>query len=249
MSKPKKRSAPVPQMSKQEKRRAEQEQQKQKTRILIVSTVAIVVIIFVALFMLASKDSSSTTADPVNFNYSEMPRLGNEDAPVKLVEFGDYKCPACAQFAGGIKPQIVQKYIEEGKAALYFVNMAFIGPDSETASLAALSVYHQSNDEFWKFYDAIYKNQGAEDVEWATADYLVELAQKEKLAIDYDLLRKDIENRTYAEELSRDIQLANDSKVTTTPSLFINGVMTAEPFNFEAISAQIDEAAQAVKAE
>lgn len=126
----------APQMSKQEKRRAEQEQQKQKTRILIVSTVAIVVIIFVGLFILASKDSSpaGTDSKPVAFNYSEMMRLGKEDAPVKIVEFGDFKCPACAQFTGVIKPQIVQGYVDQNKAAFYFVNLAFIGKDSRTAS-------------------------------------------------------------------------------------------------------------------
>jgi protein-disulfide isomerase len=249
LSKPKK-STSVPQLSKQEKRRVEQEKQKQKTRILIISSIALVVIIFVGLFMLASKDAAKNAAsgEPTEFNYSELPRLGNEDAPVKLVEFGDFKCPACSQFASSIKPKIVQDFVNEGKAALYFVNMAFVGPDSETASLASLSVYHQNQDEFWKFYDAVYAQQGDESDEWATEDFLVSLAEKEKLAIDYDLLRKDIKERTYADELKSDIQLANIAGVTTTPSLYINGVKTAEPFNIEAISAEINAAAKEVEA-
>lgn len=233
----------IPQMSKQEKRRAEQEQQKQKTRILIISTVAIVVIIFVALFMLIPKDNSNAT-----FNYSELPRLGDEDAPVKIVEFGDYKCPACSDFSGSIKPQIVEKYVNEGKAALYFVNMAFIGPDSETASLAALSVYHQNADAFWTYYDAIYANQGVEKEKWATADFLVDLAQKVNLPIDFDLLRKDIDNRTYESELQRDINFANDVKVTSTPTLFVNGEKMDNAFDLEAIDAKIQAAAEAVEA-
>lgn len=249
MSKSKK-STSTPQLSKQEKRRLELEQQKQKTRILVISSIALVVIIFVGLFILASKDAAknTTSGEPVQFNYSELPRLGNEDAPVKLVEFGDFKCPACSQFAGSIKPQIVQDYINEGKAALYYVNMAFLGPDSTTASLAALSVYHQNKDEFWKFYDAIFAQQGDESKEWATEDFLVSLAEKEKLAVDYELLRKDIQERTYADELNRDIQTASKANVTTTPSLFINGVKTTDPFNLDAIASEISEAAKAVEA-
>lgn len=247
MSKNKRKSAPVPQMSKQEKRRVEQEQQKKKTTVLIISTIAIIVIIFAGLFMLASRDNDSKTT--AEFNYSELPRLGSENAPVKIVEFGDFKCPACASFSTGIKPQIVQQYIEQDKAALYFVNMAFIGPDSTTASLAALSIYHQNNDAFWKFYDAIYANQGDENKEWATTDYLVSLAQNEKLDIDYDLLRKDIEERTYLSELQRDIQLAGDSGVSSTPTLFVNGVMVDEPFNMEAIDAEVQAAAEAAAAQ
>lgn len=251
MSQNKRKTAAIPQMSKQEKRKAEQEQQKQKTRILIVSTIALVVIIFVGLYMLAAKDNSNagSSAEPVSFNYSELPRLGNEDAPVKIVEFGDFKCPACAQFSGVIKPQIVQEYVNQDKAAFYFVNMAFIGPDSTTASLAALSVYHQNSDAFWTYYDALYANQGDENKEWATTDYLVSLAQKESLPIDFDLLRKDIEDKTYIDELQTDIELAKNTGVTSTPTVFVNGVMVDEPFNIEAIDAQIKAASEAVVAE
>ncbi|WP_410511093.1 DsbA family protein [Paenibacillus sp. BR2-3] len=238
-------------MSKQEKRRAEQERQKKKSRVLLIVTVALVVIVFAALFILASKDSGSSGSSnrKVEFTYSDFPRLGKEDAPVKIVEFGDFKCPACAQFTGVIKPQIVQNYVDQGIAAFYFVNMTFIGPDSETASLAALSVYHQNNDEFWKFYDALYANQGNEEEEWATEDFLVNLAEQEKLSIDYDLLRKDIQNQTYADELKRDNTLANDNNVSQTPTVFVNGLKINEPFNFEAISQEIDTAAKAAESQ
>ncbi|WP_236330234.1 DsbA family protein [Paenibacillus auburnensis] len=238
-------------MSKQEKRKAELEQQKQKTRILIVSTIALVIIIFVGLYLLAAKDNSNegSSAEPVSFNYSELPRLGKEEAPVKIVEFGDFKCPACAQFTGVIKPQIVQEYVNQDKAAFYFVNMAFIGPDSTTASLAALSVYHQNSDAFWTYYDALYANQGDENKEWATTDYLVDLARKESLPVDFDLLRKDIEDKTYMDELQTDIDLAKNVGVSSTPTVFVNGVMVKEPFNIEAIDAQIKVASEAVVAE
>ncbi|WP_405113500.1 thioredoxin domain-containing protein [Paenibacillus sp. FSL K6-1217] len=247
MSKTKKNHVTAPQMSKQEKRRAELEQQKQKTRILIVSTVAIVIIIFVGLFMLASKDSSPAGSDskPLAFNYSEMLRLGKEDAPVKIVEFGDYKCPACAQFTGGIKPQIVKQYVDQDKAAFYFVNLAFLGTDSRTATLAARSVYHQNQEAFWKYFDAIYANQGAEDKEWATPDFLVSLAKQLELPVDYDLLRKDIDERTYEKELDRDIKAGTDAGVTNTPSLFVNGIKVQKPFDMEEIDAKIQAAAGA----
>ncbi|AIQ47516.1 disulfide dehydrogenase [Paenibacillus sp. FSL R7-0273] len=251
MGKNKRKSAALPAKSKNEQLVAQMEKQKKKTLIVIVATIVLVAVIFAGLFMLANKDSSTagTAAEPVEFNYSTLTRLGSEDAPVKIVEFGDYKCPACAQFAGVIKPQLVQEYVNQDKAALYFVNLAFLGPDSTTAALAALSVYNQNSDAFWKYYDAIYANQGDENKEWATADFLVELAQKENLQIDYDLLRKDIEEKTYKSQIDSEIQLATASGVSSTPSLFVNGVMVDEPFNMEAIDAQIQAASKAVSAE
>ncbi|AIQ52995.1 DsbA family protein [Paenibacillus sp. FSL R7-0331] len=251
MSKNKRKSAALPQKSKNEKLVAQMENQKKKTLIVIVSTIVVVAVIFAGLFMLAGRDSSTagTPAAPVEFNYSEMSRLGSEDAPVKIVEFGDYKCPACAQFAGVIKPQIVQEYVNQDKAALYFVNLAFLGPDSTTAALAALSVYNQNSDAFWTYYDALYANQGDENKEWATPDFLVELAQKEKLPIDFELLRKDIEDKTYNSQIQSEVQLATASGVSSTPTLFVNGVMVNEPFNMEAIDAQIQAASEAAVAQ
>ncbi|SET29852.1 thioredoxin domain-containing protein [Paenibacillus sp. NFR01] len=250
MSSNKPKRAPIPQMSKQERRRVEQEQQKQKTRIWVIGTIALVIVIFVGLFLLASKDTKEPTAsaEPVTIDYSGLPVLGQADAPVKIVEFGDFKCPACAQFTGVIKPQIVQEYVTPGTAAFYFVNMAFVGADSTTASLAALSVYHQNSEAFWTYYDAIYANQGDENKEWATTDFLVDLAKKQNLPVDYDLLRKDIEEKTYNSELQTDIQKASNAGVQSTPTLFINGVKVAEPFNMEAIDAQVKVAAAAAEA-
>ncbi|WP_051459365.1 DsbA family protein [Paenibacillus zanthoxyli] len=245
MSKSKKNGTSSSFKNKQERRQAELERQKKKTRILLIGTILLTVVIFAGLFVLASKN----TGNSASFNYDELPRLGKADAPVKLVEFGDFKCPACARFSVGIKPLLVQEYIETGKAALYFVNMSFIGPDSETASLAALSVYHQSSEAFWAYYDALYANQGDEDAEWATEDFLVKLAQNEKLPIDYDLLRKDIQNRTYSGELKRDNAVANTNDVKSTPSLFINGIKASDPLNISAIAAEIESAAKAAEAE
>lgn len=224
-------------------RQAEMERQRRTTLFFIIGAVVLVVAIFAVLFAIAAKDTRPASSDPVTFDYSVLPRQGEESAPVKIVEFGDYKCPACAVFSTQVKPKIVSDFVDKGKASFHFVNMSFIGPDSETASLAALSVYHQNQDAFWKFADAIYANQGKEEEEWATPDFLVQLAQSLDLKIDYDLLRKDIESRTYESELQRDNNTAGTAGVSSTPTVFINGVKAEDAFNYEALSKQIEEAA------
>ncbi|MNN58212.1 hypothetical protein D3C81_1732470 [compost metagenome] len=75
------------------------------------------------------------------------------------------------------------------------------------------------------------------------------LARKESLPVDFDLLRKDIEDKTYIDELQTDIELAKNTGVTSTPTVFVNGVMVDKPFNIEAIDAQIKVASEAVVAE
>lgn len=201
--------------------------------ILGISLAAVVIIALAAVFAPKPK--------PVAFDYGGLPVLGQSDAPVRIVEFGDFKCPACRYFSENIKPRLQQEYIDTGTVALYFMNHTIIGPDSFAAAMAGQSIYHQNNAEFWKFYDAIYRNQGDETTQWATADFLVNLAQSEHLQVDYDRLRQDIESETYADEV-----IAHNAKaeplITGTPTLFINGVKFTDFSNYEALKKEIEKA-------
>lgn len=194
------------------------DKQKQKTR-RIVWLSTLVVLFVLCIVVLAIPPKAKVEA----FNYEGLPVLGNPDAPVKIIEFGDYKCSACSVFAEHIKPQLERDYINQGKVALYFMNYPFLGPDSDTAALAAQAVYHQNKDAFWSYADAIFRNQGDERTQWATVDFLVELAQKENIDIDYEQLRKDIVERTYQHEVDEHRNKAYELRIGGTPTLFVNG--------------------------
>lgn len=139
------------------KRKAEQQklqQQLKRRRLIWFSTVGLLLILIIVVLTIQPKPK------PVEFDYAALPVLGQADAPVKIVEFGDYQCPSCKHVNELIKPELAKDYIDQGKVAFYFMNLPFIGSDSFTAALAAQSVYHQSNDAFWKYFDAIFERQG-----------------------------------------------------------------------------------------
>ncbi len=218
--KPKKKQ-PV---NKAAQRKAEQERREKRMKRVIWITAACIVVLVVLLLVI--KPSSSKG----DFDYSTMPVMGSQDAPVKIVEMGDYKCPSCQYFTQEISPQLKKDFIDTGKVALYFSNYLIISPDgdSNTAALAAQSVFHQNKDEFWKYYEAIYKNQGDESTEWATPDFLVDLAKTEKINVDYDKLRKDIDEKTYQDEIDSQQKKARELNVMSTPTLFLNGEKASE---------------------
>lgn len=198
---------------------AEQAKKKQRNRQIIwFSTVGILLILIIVVLSIRPE------AKAASFDYEKLPRLGQADAPIKVVEFGDFKCPACKIGNEKIKPPLVKDYIESGQVAFYFVNMPFISPDSTTAALAAQSVFHQNSDDYWTYFDALYDYQQAEEIEWATPDYLVDLAKQANLSIDFDLLRQDIDNKTYLNEVNEHKSQAEKVNVSGTPTYFINGV-------------------------
>ncbi|TBL78713.1 DsbA family protein [Paenibacillus thalictri] len=204
-------------------------------------TVSGLVVLLILAFVFIPKPA------PAAFAYDKLPILGSPDAPVKVVEFGDYKCPSCQFFSQQIEPQIKKDFVDKGGVSFYFMNFTFIGPDSYTAALAAQSIYHQNNDAYWKFYDALYKNQQNEKLQWATPEFLVNLAKQQNLPIDFNKLQQDIVSRTYAAEVDEHNAMAKKLNVTGTPTLFINGEKMEEAMDYAKVKAAIEKAQKGAK--
>jgi len=221
-------------------RQKQQEQKKRRTRILVWTTAVVFVALIAAILIFKPKEA------PVAIDYDNVPTMGSADAKVKIAEFGDFKCPTCQYFSLSLLPEIKKDYIDTGLVSLSFLNYTIITPeaDSTTAALAVQSVYHQNKDEFWKFYDAIYRNQQDERTIWATSDFLVELARSEGIKVDYDKLKSDIDNKTYLNEVNAQNKLARSKNFPGTPTVLINGERLDDEhaLNLDKLKAQIDKA-------
>jgi protein-disulfide isomerase len=222
-----------------QQRQLQLERKKKATRIVVwsLSICFVALIVLLAIFWPKPK--------PLAFDYGQMPTLGSPDAPVKLVEFGDYKCPACAYFATNILSKLKSEYIETGKVSISYQNFTIIYEDSYTAALAGTAIYHQSNEEFWKFNEALFYNQQADEYRvWATPDFLVNLARETGLNLDFDKLKQDIEQRTYASEVDSQNSFARKNKFTGTPTLLLNGkkLDASITLDYDKLKAEIDKA-------
>ncbi|MNS15717.1 Disulfide bond formation protein D precursor [compost metagenome] len=226
-------------------RKLEEQKQKQRMKRLIwFSSVAILIILIIVVFSI--KPNSSTPAAPVTSNtfpYDTLPVLGNKEAKVKVVEFGDYQCPACKEFSQEVKPQLVKDYVDKGLVSFYFMNFSFIGDESNLAALAAQAVYHQSNEAFWKYYDALYREQGAENSGRITPAYLVELAKKENLQIDYNKLQQDIDSKKYQEEVDKHNAKTDELKIQYSPTIYVNNTQyTGNYKDYNSLKQDIEKA-------
>lgn len=236
----------------QERLEKERIRQRKTMRNLIIGTVAVIAVVVLLIVFIPNNNNTAGTSSsaPATFDYAQLPFKGKTDAPVKIVEFGDFKCPICKQYNEQIVPQIEKDYINTGTAALYFSNFPFIGEDSKTAALAVESVYHQKNEAFWPYLDSIYANQKDENTEWATTDYLVQLAEKANLGIDTVKLREDIENKTYAKQVEAQYDKGEALQIPGTPSIFINGVQyTGDLGDYKALKQAIEQAKTAAGSE
>jgi len=86
---------------------------------------------------------------------------GSPDAPITILEFGDFQCPACQQFATFVKPQIDLTYVEAGVARFVFHDFP-LAPDHTHAFFAARAVccaLDQSEEHYWPFHDQLFQRQ------------------------------------------------------------------------------------------
>ena len=87
--------------------------------------------------------------------------LGNANAPVTMIEYGDYQCPYCGEFFSQTEPEIVQNYVNTGKVRFVFRNFAFLGAESTAAAEAADCAEDQN--KLWAYHDALYAGKVADD--------------------------------------------------------------------------------------
>lgn len=219
-----------------------------KTQRLMGWTLAFIFVICVGLiiFKAVSGPAATETITAETFRYEKQPVLGSQDAPVKIVEFADFKCPSCKQFNDTILPQLKKDFVDNGTVQLYYMNYPVISPngDSRTAAMAAEAVYHQNPEEFWKFYDAVFAQQQDERTTWATSEFLVDIAKQAGLKVDFGQLKEDIDNETFAQNVKDDEAIANQIGVSGTPTIYVNGKVVAiqDTFNYESLKKIIIEA-------
>jgi protein-disulfide isomerase len=138
---------------------------------------------------------------------------GPDDAPVTLVEYGDYECPYC-----GMAYPIVKRAREAlgSQLRLVFRNfpLAESHPHARLAAQAAEAAAAQGR--FWEMHDMLFEHQDALE-----AEDLVGYAKS--IGIDAAQFARDLEAGTYAKRVRDDFRNGVRSGVNGTPSFFVNG--------------------------
>ena len=148
------------------------------------------------------------------------PVLGLDDAPVTIVEFGDYQCPFCKRWNVNTKPPIMENYIETGKAKFVFVDLSIIGKDSLKAHSGSYCADEQGL--YWEYHDYLYANQGHENDGWANSNNLKLLVSGIN-DLDGELFAQCLDSGRYDQKVKDNTNIAKKAGARSTPSFIIIG--------------------------
>ncbi len=147
------------------------------------------------------------------------PILGDPNAPITIVEFGDYQCHQCYNWYHNTKPAIYENYIETGKANLVFVDLAFLGRHSPLAAQASYCAEEQG--KYWEYHDLLYQSQEGIDNGWANSERLKAFAFN--LGLDIDLFNSCLDSGKFSKRVQFNINEAKSHGATGTPTFLIVG--------------------------
>ena len=163
---------------------------------------------------------------------------GPANAPVTLVEYGDFECPFC-----GMAYPIVKALRQRLGDRLCVVFRHFPRPEHPHARHAAQAAEAAAaHGKFWEMHDHLYERQSALD-DAHLAEYAAELG------LDADRFRRELAEHTYRDRVQQDLLGGIHSGVHGTPTFFINGRRHDGPWELEPLLAAIRAADPASPAE
>jgi len=196
----------------------------------------------------ASAPSAAMTPIPAPakpFVYTPQPSdivIGKTEAPVTIVEYASLSCPHCAHFFTEVLPQLSTKYIDTGKVKLVYRHFPLNKPALEAAKLVQCA----EPDRRHTFLKVLFSTQSKWAFDVNSEQSLGNIGavggvtpEQFKACLSDPALEKTILQVTQ--------QAADDYKVSSTPTFFINGQLETGDHGFETMSASIDKALAASK--
>ena len=159
--------------------------------------------------------------------------LGNPNAKITIVEFGDYQCTFCYKFHDETMKKINQEYIKTANVNFIYKDFPLNGEQSILASEASYCA--QKQNKFWEYHDTLYNNWGGENTGWITENVLQGFARD--VGLNMDEFSQCLENSEYRQKVLDNEQFAREIGINATPSFLIFNdselyrIIGAQPFD------------------
>jgi protein-disulfide isomerase len=140
------------------------------------------------------------------------PSKGPEAAPITIVEFADFECPHCGEFA-----PVLDKLVDHRKNEIRFIFKQYPLPGHSHADIAArAAIAAGQQGKFWEMHHILFANQ--RHLEQTDLD-----SYAKELGLDVSRFHADMQAQATTDRIAKDRKLGEDLQIQGTPSVFING--------------------------
>ena len=199
-------------MSKRQEIRDRRKKQQQQRKMMTIGSI----IIGAGLIAAALIYPSIQTNNKVASRYmAEDNAMGNPDAPIKIVEYSNYKCGHCAAFTFETEPILEEEYIKTGK--VYFVHKSVWDELAAEASYCA-----GEQNKYWEMHDLLFANQVA------TFDEVAMAGWAKSVGVEMEQFDNCMTEDTYINRVIQDNEESQAAGVEGTPTFIISYELDGE---------------------
>ncbi|MGH7638323.1 MAG: DsbA family protein [Gemmatimonadaceae bacterium] len=167
--------------------------------------------------------------------------IGSETAPVEVVEFADFECPACGQFATITEPDVRARLVNTGMIRFRFMDFPLEGHrNTRAAHMAAWCASDQG--KFWEMHDMIFATQDR----WSTYATSRPLPVFESLAqqigLDVQQYQSCMETRKFLGQIQSNVDEGLRRGVNSTPTFFIGNRKVATTVSYDEFRQHVNDA-------
>jgi len=183
---------------------------------------------------------SSIAAPDVPAEWINGTSIGNPEATVVVQGWEDFLCPACQQWTREVKPTLFERYVNTGDVRFEFHQFPLSQhyPGALQAAMASQCV--ADLNEFWPYHDRVFQAATSRGQAGTEVEALIGYARE--LGIDENAVRSCMNNLTHQTTVLASLEQARQLGLSSTPSIIVDGQLVSNPFNFNALAAQIDSA-------
>ena len=209
-------------------------------RILMWAAIVSGLILLVVLMAKAGSNSNNTPNTTLDIPVVPTEHTkGSEYAPITLVEYSDFQCPACASTYPLLK-QVVKNYPDDVRVVYRHFPLRQIHPQAQLAGQAAEAAAIQG--KFWEMHDVLFNTQD----QWANnpnaEQFFIDLAGS--LGLDTEQFSADMNSKEARDAVNKDYASGAAANIPGTPSIFLNGRLIQNPRTYAEYETLINNALQ-----
>lgn len=186
----------------------------------------------------AEKEAGLTRRDA-----GDVTALGDEDAPIVLIEYSDYRCPFCGAFARDTLPELKKEYIDTGKVRFEWRDFPVFGEESMDGAMAARAAGEQ--DLYWEYQEAMYEDAPERGHLKITRKKIMAWAEEVGVK-DLEQFEQDLDDSDLKAKVEADATEARSVGATGTPTFVIGTKLLVGAQPADAFRQALDEQLEAL---
>jgi protein-disulfide isomerase len=166
--------------------------------------------------------------------------IGSDSAPIEVVEFADFECPACGQFANLSEPDVRARLVNTGQIRFRFMDFPLEGHrNTQAAHLAAWCAGEQN--KFWEMHDAIFAAQDRWSGYATTRPNRVLADLARGVGANMDQYDSCVSSKLYAGQIQSNYDAGVQRAVGSTPTFFIGNRKVVNAIPYDEFKRHVDE--------